>query len=894
MAYADHVLSKSPTTYLTLSGSDGNLNIGGRGTGVTALSGYTAGVYPQIVPGYECSTISSGSIDNPMGYFTEASRQKSYTIELWAKLKVNPFSGYYTTPYDIIGTSDGYTKVYIENSFVTFMITDSEGTVYRARVKHADFDESMHVVAVYSTSNFYIVVNGVQSEDVQIFPSDKTIKSSSATITIDSTNMFLSNLAMYSRPLAINEIQSNYSVGKNKLDKAVMVRLQGGSFYTLSKSKSSVRYSNKINYQDFSYGNTRNLVVDSDKLKCIDYASLSVQDSEAFEIIPQYLSTTGIYVGSMSVTGSLSSLTGGYITVTATGNNLTTGSTVILSSFTPSSFNEEVVVKSRTANQFTYASTNTSAITGATGLVQCVAHAHLSAVPGLSNNNGFIGISLIPNSSIKELLTVYSRTSSKSLTWSLTGTTGLIQLISTSYDSAGATASTTSYNYASPIALGSASDMWVLFNPSGIRLSTNGSTFNQSSASDYVPETVVFDTKTEVIVGASYDYKTTSTSKFPISKIWIGDQIVNDVTLSNLKLTSYNNYYYNLSATGPDLSAKTAGEWTQTFPIATEGPYNGTYIDFDISPDSLSKVQIKYNGEASYSECFPGKFIPSMPYSGTLGSTGITLTLQALLETSNTEKNIPEFSSADIFIYQDALLGGDENLGEAVITGSNVSIRPSNFAPGENRKRLNTTFINNSYVAVPAATGGTLAHQSIEFTFAYQGTPNNGSVICSSSNGLNKISISNAGLVTVSGWPTGTSYLNGSVIASGATAHSDSINHILIVGSTGTTGPLYLNASVTGSTASSYFSSATGYLGATAGVQTSYGYLATWPIALDGATGGTAQTGQTKDALASRRGLVIAQLNTTGNEQITISSPTGATGPEVKINVTPWQGVSSS
>jgi hypothetical protein len=893
MAYADHVLSKSPTTYLTLSGDNGNLNISGRGTGVTALSGYTAGVFPQIVPGHECGTISSGSIDNPLGYFTEASRQKSYTIELWAKLKVNPFSGYYDTPYDIIGTSDGYTKIYIQNSFVTFMITDSEGTVYRARVKHADFDESMHIAAVYSTSNFYIVVNGAQSEKVQIFPSDKIIKSSSTTIVVDSTNMFLSNLAMYSRPLAINEIQSNYTVGKNKLDKAMMVRLQGGSFYTLSKNKSNIVYSNKINYEDFSYGNNRNLVVESNKLKCVEYKSLSVQDSEAFEIIPQYLSTTGIYVGSMSVTGSLNSLTGGYITVNATGNNLTTGSTVILSGFTPTSFNEEVIVKSRTANQFTYASTNSSTITGATGLVQCIAHAHISAVPGISNNNGFIGISLIPNSSIKELLTVYSKTSSKSLTWSLTGTTGLINLISTSYDSAGATASTTTYSYASPIALGSASDMWVLFNPSGIRLSTNGSTFNKSSGSDYVAEKVVFDTKTEVIVGAGYDYKTTSTSKFPISKIWVGDQIVNDVTLSNLKLTSYNNYYYDLSPTGPDLSAKTRGEWTQTFPIGTQGQYNGTYIDFDISPDSLSKVQVKYNGEASYSECVPGKFIPSMPYSGTLGATGITLTLQAVLETSNTEKNIPEFSSADIFIYEDAFLGGDQDLGDAIVSGSNASIRSSNFTPGENRKRLNTTFINNNYITVPAPTGGTLAHQSIEFTFAYEGVPNNNSVICSSSNGLNKLSISNSGLVTISGWPTGTSYLNGSVIGSGATAHTKSINHVLIIGSTGTTGPLYLNASVTGSTASSYFSSATGYLGATAGVQTSYGYLATWPIALNGATGGTAQTGQTKDSLDSRRGLVTAQLNTTGNEQITISSPTGATGAEVMINVTPWQAISS-
>lgn len=891
MAYADHVISKNPITYLTMSGPSGNINITGRGTGSTGMSGYTSDVFTQIVPGYECSTISpSSQVENLIGCFTDISRQKSYSVEIWAKLKVNPFSGYYSSPYDIISSINGYTKVYIENSFVTFMITDSDGVEHRASIKHSDFDESMHIVAVYSLSQFYIIVNGVQS-DVEAFPADKTIKESSGNLVVSSTDMFLSNLAIYPRKLNINEIQSNYAVGKNKLDKRTMTRLLGGNFYTLSKEYSPVKYSTKINYEDFPAGNTRNLVVQSNKLKNFEYSSITFQDTASNNVTPQYSSTTGVYVGAMSVTGVLGPISNGYRTVTATGHSFSTGSTVILSGFSPSSFNEEVVVSSVSGNQFLYASTNTGTPTSLTGNANCIIHAYLSATPALASNGGFIGIRTIPNSSVKEILTIYSPSSMKSLTWSLTGSTGLISLTSNIYNSYGDVTATSTYGYSSPVSLNLATDFWVLSDSSGTRISTTGNTFNQYSGSDYVPETIVFDTKTQIILGSDYQYRTLSTAMLPISKIWLGSDISTNTTLSNFKLTSYNNCMYDLSSTF-DKTAKTRGEWTYTISIPTSGSYNGTYIDFDISPDNLSKLQLKYNSDTSYTECRPGKFIPSMPYSGTIGSTGVPMTLQVVLESSNIEKNVAEFSNADLFVYEDNLIYGDDQLGASSVTGSNISIRPYNFKPGENRKRLNSTFIENGYITVPAPTGGSLAHQSVEFTFAYQGLPNTNSVICSSFNGSNNLYISNSGLVTVTGWPTGTVYLNGYSVGTGATAQTLSTNHVLIVGTTGTTGPLYLNASVTAGGATGYFSSTTGFSGATAGVQSSYGYIATWPVALTGATGGTGQTGQTRDILNSRRAIINSELSTS-SEQIYISTPTGGTAKEVMINVTPWQAFSS-
>ena len=119
------------------------------------------------------------------------------------------------------------------------------------------------------------------------------------------------------------------------------------------------------------------------------------------------------------------------------------------------------------------------------------------------------------------------------------------------------------------------------------------------------------------------------------------------------------------------------------------------------------------------------------------------------------------------------------------------------------------------------------------------------------------------------------------------TKETNSINHVLIVGSTGLTGPVYLNASVTGGGATGYFSSLTGNGGATAGVQISYGYISMWSGILTGATGGTGQTGQTSDIINSRLGFITKQMVPQTVVSFSIIEATGNNNP--RINVTPWQ-----
>jgi hypothetical protein len=213
-------------------------------------------------------------------------------------------------------------------------------------------------------------------------------------------------------------------------------------------------------------------------------------------------------------------------------------------------------------------------------------------------------------------------------------------------------------------------------------------------------------------------------------------------------------------------------------------------------------------------------------------------------------------------------LGGNHKLGDATLSGSSASVRPAAFIPGESRKRLNCTFSGTGNIVVPGATAG--AHRAIEMTFIVEGTRSTTGVLASTTGNQVNISPSNVVTATGSSWPTGSVYLNGVALSAGsATAKSDSVNHLLIVGSTGSTGSLYINSKNDNSL---YVSGTAQY--------SSYGYLATWPTGLT--------SDQITDILASRNGIVTSQPNMTPDD-IAFSEPTDST----RVNTTPWQTVLS-
>jgi hypothetical protein len=281
MPYADYVLSKRPDSYYSLHGASGNFNVISGTNGISATgggAGYTQGVGTPIVPGYQLGTISQSVINNTnLGCLSQSGSNKPYAIELWGKLKINPFYGYQNTAIDIVYTDSPGNKIYIENSYINFLLTATDGTQYLAQVKHADWDEPFHIVASYTVNSIILYVNGVASDSIGI-DANKTIGSSTNNLYISSTNMFLSNIALYRENLGSKEVLSNYSAGSSFIDKEYMSVSTGANYYSLSKNNSLSTFYKKILNNDFYIGNLRNVIVDDGVLKNIDYNAAVTRD----------------------------------------------------------------------------------------------------------------------------------------------------------------------------------------------------------------------------------------------------------------------------------------------------------------------------------------------------------------------------------------------------------------------------------------------------------------------------------------------------------------------------------------------------------------------------------------------------------------------------------------
>ena len=968
MAYADYVLSKGPVAYFTLSNSTGAVDITGNGNTIT---GYTAGTDSPIVPGYLCGSLTGPTgVSNSLGVLTEPGQQNKYTIELWARLKISAFSGTYSTAYDIVSTATGNSKIYIENSLVTFMLTDDSNNVYRATARHTDFDESMHIAAVYSPDGFFIAVNGVAG-DVVTLPRTSKIKDGASTLRLSSTNMFVSNLAIYQKTLSISEIQENYKAGRLKLDKASMAVSQGASFYPLSKDMSTARYSDRFDIQDFPYGNIRNLKIEDDKLTIVEYSSALVRDANTISYTPTY--SSGVVLGGtpnakhLMVPGvpGLNS-NGGFVGVRLTTSNNTRE---ILSVSSKKSR------KSLTWSLNATGSTGTLSLVSKTydvsGAVQGTPSTYLysTTLPTGTTDIWFLMDSSGVRVSAPSLVSdTFNQVSSSDYVYETILIDDSTEIILGTDDNYASTASTTTpflglwIGSGSPLTTTSTTGNLITADQASVETAAGGWTLGVSSSvarvassfgdgsysleftrSAFPADSYAITTpRVAVIPGETYtasalidgytsggqvglyfwnsagsiifgssgfassvpagttERRTISTvapptaataallirnsvmgsARFDNMGIWAGvggdwalpgvpiTGINPTIVYSDLKSPSVNSSSYNWSSSA-DMTAKTRGEWTYTFTVSTDGDYSGSYLDFDLSPDSKSKVQIKYDSDTNYTECRRGKFLPSMPYSGTYPAVAQgPITLQVVLESENVIKNVSQLGFVEVSVYADNILGGNHKLGDATLSGSSASVRPGAFIPGESRKRLNCTFSGTGNIVIPGATAG--AHRAIEMTFIVEGTRSATGVLASTTGNQINISPSNVVTATGSSWPTGSIYLNGVALSAGsATAKSDSVNHLLIVGSTGSTGSLYINSKNDNSL---YVSGTAQY--------SSYGYLATW------ATGLTSD--QITDILASRNGIVTSQPNITP-DAIAFSEPANAT----RVNITPWQTVLS-
>ena len=204
MSLKDEILSDLPISYYTLSGGSGNTDISGNSNNIS--SGYAATSYFPIVPGLTPGTLSAASITNDRKIMQPGYEDAAFSIEF----VIQP----YTTPL----TNSTLSAQTITNIAV---VGSSGVSYYRDRFRfsidgtspsHVDAfapqkNNRYHVVAIYTGSTFYLIVNGVIS-DLQQVPDNFTFATVSSAIVCTST--VISNLAIYDRPLSSAVVARHY------------------------------------------------------------------------------------------------------------------------------------------------------------------------------------------------------------------------------------------------------------------------------------------------------------------------------------------------------------------------------------------------------------------------------------------------------------------------------------------------------------------------------------------------------------------------------------------------------------------------------------------------------------------------------------------------------------
>jgi len=463
MAYTDTVLAKNPIQYYTFTGTSISgvaKDLTGNGYDITSASAYTSLVTrPPIAPGQRIGSISTIAGPNPMGVMVRAGEKRKYSIELWAMLKNWAFGTDNSSAKTIIQNDDATCKIYAENSFIKFLITDSDGNEYIASTNFNDWGQAFYLVASYSPDGFSISVNNDISDTV-IIPKSSTFKSTSSDLlTVNNTNFTISHLAVYPKKLTTEETNSNYRAGKNFLDKEELVKTMGASSYSLSKKESIYSYQKTLNSKDFLTGNIRNLILDRDSIKCISYKPVTLTDSSGASVSPDYTGSPAFLplYKNKTITGiSDYSPASGVRTVTCSAHSFNVGSTVVISGVTPSNLNETVVVLATpTTTSYTYTSTATSGSYSSGGTAARIAYASITEIPGLNSVSGYIGIKTKINNDSgvgQKLFTLFSKASNKSWSWYLDGSKNL-HLKVTTYDSED-TSTSVIYDYQSAATAG--------------------------------------------------------------------------------------------------------------------------------------------------------------------------------------------------------------------------------------------------------------------------------------------------------------------------------------------------------------------------------------------------------------------------------------------------------
>ena len=244
-----------PYQYYTLNGVNGYQDLSGNGYNIA--SGYTESTRFSMLEGLYPGKLNNAVIPNVKKIMQPETRNQPFSIEFWIQPRENPL----TTP--LLNTTTNFNILSIGNNNISytkdrFRFKISGISDYITEVFAPDATLRYHVVAVYTGSSIYCVVNGEQSVEISI-PDSFAWTNIVSSITMNSNK--ISNLAFYSTALSVDRIFEKYTMVDKGEAYTNLCRIDGAEHFDCSSSKSTI---DSISLPGNTLGlNAKNFIIDS-------------------------------------------------------------------------------------------------------------------------------------------------------------------------------------------------------------------------------------------------------------------------------------------------------------------------------------------------------------------------------------------------------------------------------------------------------------------------------------------------------------------------------------------------------------------------------------------------------------------------------------------------------
>ena len=251
---------------------------------------------------------------------------------------------------------------------------------------------------------------------------------------------------------------------------------------------------------------------------------------------------------------------------------------------------------------------------------------HTAAAPIssiLSSSNGVLAVKTVPSTGVDRILwTLFNEREGHAINL-LLDTSSNVKIVEKRISSNGSVISTTTNTYDDLIHSGTEKNIvvWFLGDYIQMHFNTGATEINQIGGQDllYLPFNI--NEETLLILGGDYDYSGTGVDSIKTMHVYnyVPEGITNYESgfFDNDIATAYYTFSYS------DGRGQRRGKWSIVTSIPFSGTYEATYTEWKGSPwFNLNDIYISYNSATLTAINDRGLKIPTVPYSGNIGSVG--------------------------------------------------------------------------------------------------------------------------------------------------------------------------------------------------------------------------------------------------------------------------------